>query len=94
VPDPTLCCTSFGRKRFYLFSRREPQADDGAEGRDVFNERPDADEVSAITTYILNNTVCNTVSITTSITTTKHLTTLSVILLALLSAVLVLQYYR
>ena len=49
--DPTLVCTAFKKKRFYLFSRREPDetasAADGADGggRDVFNEKPTADEL-------------------------------------------------
>ena len=48
--DPTLVCTAFKKKRFYLFTRREPDetaAADGLEGggRDVFNEKPTADEL-------------------------------------------------
>ena len=53
--DPTLFCTAFKKKRFYYFSRREPDESgtsgagpdehDGAVGRDVFNEKPTADEL-------------------------------------------------
>lgn len=33
--------------RFYMFSRRDPQEEDGGEnGRDVFNEKPSVEEVS------------------------------------------------
>ena len=50
--DPTLVCTAFNHQRFYLFTRREPEDDDnatanadGGVGRDVFNEKPPAEEV-------------------------------------------------
>jgi len=36
--DPMICATAYGKSRFYLFSRREPK--DGAEARDVLNEKP------------------------------------------------------
>eukprot|EP00948_MAST-09A_sp_MAST-9A-sp1_P001514 g1514.t1 len=45
LEDPTLFCLAFNRKRFFMFTRREPDGKgDGlfeGEGRDVFNERPD-----------------------------------------------------
>jgi peptidylprolyl isomerase domain and WD repeat-containing protein 1 len=46
--DPTFCCTAFRKKRFYLFSTREPgePGADEADGRDVFNEKPTAEELS------------------------------------------------
>jgi peptidylprolyl isomerase domain and WD repeat-containing protein 1 len=47
-PDPTLFACAFRRQRFYLFTRREPaDAADAAGGRDVFNEKPTADELLA-----------------------------------------------
>lgn len=45
--DPTLYCTSLKRRRFYCFSRREP--DESAETRDVLNERPTEEERVAAT---------------------------------------------
>ena len=40
--DPTIFCTAFKRRRFYCFSRREP--DEEAEARDKFNEMPSEEE--------------------------------------------------
>ncbi|CAM6084521.1 unnamed protein product [Calypogeia fissa] len=49
LTDPTLLCCAFKKHRFYLFSRREPEeAEDTTKGRDVFNERPPAEELLAI----------------------------------------------
>jgi len=46
--DPTLVCTAFHKTRVYLFTRREPEdTDDAAGGRDVFNEKPLAEEMIA-----------------------------------------------
>lgn len=46
VPDPTLFCSSFKKKRFYLFTLREPADEtEESEGRDVFNEKPTEDEL-------------------------------------------------
>uniref|UniRef100_A0AAV1U2Q8 peptidylprolyl isomerase n=1 Tax=Peronospora matthiolae TaxID=2874970 RepID=A0AAV1U2Q8_9STRA len=45
--DPTLFCTAFKRNRFFLFSTREPEeeeGDNGGTGRDVFNEKPTLEE--------------------------------------------------
>ena len=43
--DPTLVCSAFHKTRLYLFTSREPEdGDDAAGGRDVFNEKPLADE--------------------------------------------------
>ncbi|KAG7377557.1 Peptidylprolyl isomerase domain and WD repeat containing protein 1 [Phytophthora pseudosyringae] len=52
--DPTLFCTSFKRNRFFLFSSREPEEDEGEEGsagtgRDVFNEKPTLEESQVAT---------------------------------------------
>eukprot|EP00618_Florenciella_parvula_P001443 CAMPEP_0119485350 /NCGR_PEP_ID=MMETSP1344-20130328/12081_1 /TAXON_ID=236787 /ORGANISM="Florenciella parvula, Strain CCMP2471" /LENGTH=521 /DNA_ID=CAMNT_0007520015 /DNA_START=27 /DNA_END=1592 /DNA_ORIENTATION=+ len=44
VPDPLFVCTAFKKSRFYTFSTREPNHDD-PEGRDVFNEKPTAEEM-------------------------------------------------
>ena len=46
--DPTICATGFARARFYLFSRREPS--DGAEARDVLNEKPQNEFLAAAAT--------------------------------------------
>ncbi|KAJ1025095.1 hypothetical protein NDA16_002602 [Ustilago loliicola] len=51
--DPTLFATAFGRARFYMFTRVDPDAMSGSgegssastsENRDVFNERPTREE--------------------------------------------------
>ena len=42
APDPTIYCTSFKKRRFYCFSRREP--DESTETRDKFNELPTEEE--------------------------------------------------
>ncbi|POM74487.1 Peptidylprolyl isomerase domain and WD repeat-containing protein 1, partial [Phytophthora palmivora] len=51
--DPTLFCTSFKRNRFFLFSSREPEEDEGdgsaGVGRDVFNEKPTLEETQVAT---------------------------------------------
>lgn len=46
LADPTIFCTSFKRRRFYCFSRREPseEVSNTGEGRDKFNELPNEDE--------------------------------------------------
>jgi peptidylprolyl isomerase domain and WD repeat-containing protein 1 len=45
---PVLVACAFRRQRLYLFSRREPaDGDGGGVGRDVFNEKPTADELLA-----------------------------------------------
>jgi len=46
--DPTLLCCSFKRSRFFLFTSREPLEPEGddAVGRDVFNEKPSADDLA------------------------------------------------
>jgi len=47
--DPTLLCCAFKKPRLYLFSRREPEdVADATVGRDVFNEKPSADELVAV----------------------------------------------
>jgi peptidylprolyl isomerase domain and WD repeat-containing protein 1 len=44
--DPTLVCSAFQKTRLYLFTRREPEdAEDAVGGRDVFNEKPLAEEM-------------------------------------------------
>ncbi|KAF6168375.1 hypothetical protein GIB67_018215 [Kingdonia uniflora] len=48
LTDPTLLCCAFKKHRIYLFSRREPEEpEDASKGRDVFNEKPPADELLA-----------------------------------------------
>jgi peptidylprolyl isomerase domain and WD repeat-containing protein 1 len=44
--DPTLIACAVKSDRFYVYSRREPSDD---EPRDIFNERPRADQVAAAT---------------------------------------------
>ncbi|KAJ4775642.1 Peptidyl-prolyl cis-trans isomerase-like 1 [Rhynchospora pubera] len=47
--DPTLLCCAFKKHRIYLFSRREPEEpEDATKGRDVFNEKPPAEELLAV----------------------------------------------
>ncbi|KAG9158147.1 hypothetical protein Leryth_000282 [Lithospermum erythrorhizon] len=49
LTDPTLLCCAFKKHRIYMFSRIEPEeADDPTKGRDVFNEKPPADELMAV----------------------------------------------
>lgn len=50
LTDPTLIACAFKKKRFYMFSRREPaEATDANTGRDVWNEKPSrAEQESAI----------------------------------------------
>mmetsp|Transcript_7219 Transcript_7219/g.26559 ORF Transcript_7219/g.26559 Transcript_7219/m.26559 type:complete len:683 (-) Transcript_7219:1570-3618(-) len=48
--DPTILCCAHKKQRLYLFSRREPaeamdEAAAAAGGRDVFNEKPPAEEL-------------------------------------------------
>uniref|UniRef100_A0A7S4NGL0 peptidylprolyl isomerase n=2 Tax=Guillardia theta TaxID=55529 RepID=A0A7S4NGL0_GUITH len=38
--DPILCATSYGKSRFYLFSKREPATSGEGSGRDILNEKP------------------------------------------------------
>jgi len=40
--DPTIYCTSFKKRRFFCFSRRDP--DESSESRDKFNELPTEEE--------------------------------------------------
>jgi hypothetical protein len=40
--DPTIFCTSFKKRRFYSFSKREP--DESVDARDILNEKPLEDE--------------------------------------------------
>lgn len=66
--DPTLLCCAFKKHRIYLFSQREPEEpDDPTKGRDVFNEKPSADELLAVsdigksvTTSLPDNVVLHT----------------------------------
>ncbi|XP_021722099.1 peptidyl-prolyl cis-trans isomerase CYP71-like [Chenopodium quinoa] len=66
--DPTLLCCAFKKHRLYLFSRREPEeTEDATKGRDVFNEKPPADELLAVselgnsaTTSLPDNVILNT----------------------------------
>ena len=46
--DPTIVACAFNKVRMYVFSSREPmEGDDAASGRDVFNEKPRAEEILA-----------------------------------------------
>eukprot|EP00898_Chlorokybus_atmophyticus_P009121 jgi/Chlat1/920/Chrsp108S01359 len=50
--DPTLICCAYKKHRFFLFTRREPdeaEGEDANKGRDVFNEKPTAEELMAVT---------------------------------------------
>lgn len=42
LADPTVYCSSFKKRRFYCFSKREP--DESTESRDKFNELPTEEE--------------------------------------------------
>lgn len=42
VPDPSLFCTSLDKRRFYIFTRHEP--DTSGEPRDVINEKEVAED--------------------------------------------------
>jgi peptidylprolyl isomerase domain and WD repeat-containing protein 1 len=45
LPDPTIFCSAFKRRRFYCFSRRDP--DESTEARDKLNELPTEEERGA-----------------------------------------------
>ena len=46
--DPTIVACAFNKVRMYIFSSHEPEeGDDAATGRDVFNEKPRAEELLA-----------------------------------------------
>ncbi|XVF69132.1 hypothetical protein PTKIN_Ptkin11bG0056200 [Pterospermum kingtungense] len=68
LTDPTLLCCAFKKHRIYLFSRREPEEpEDATKGRDVFNEKPPADELlavsdigKAVTTSLPDNVIMHT----------------------------------
>ncbi|CAI9105574.1 OLC1v1004522C1 [Oldenlandia corymbosa var. corymbosa] len=68
LTDPTLLCCAFKKHRIYLFSRREPEEpEDPTKGRDVFNEKPPADELLAVselgksvTTSLPDNVILHT----------------------------------
>ena len=46
--DPTIVACAFNKGRMYIFSSHEPEeGDDAATGRDVFNEKPRAEELLA-----------------------------------------------
>ncbi|CAN0519186.1 unnamed protein product, partial [Ectocarpus sp. 12 AP-2014] len=49
IPDPIVIATGFDKNRFYMFSKRDPvEDDDGENGRDVFNEKPSAEEMHVV----------------------------------------------
>nr|XP_011461124.1 PREDICTED: peptidyl-prolyl cis-trans isomerase CYP71 [Fragaria vesca subsp. vesca] len=68
LSDPTLICCAFKKHRIYLFSQREPEEpEDATKGRDVFNEKPPADELLAasdigksVTTSLPDNVIIHT----------------------------------
>ncbi|CAG8579835.1 474_t:CDS:10 [Paraglomus brasilianum] len=48
--DSTLFCTAYKRNRFFMFTRREPDAQDSHKGdRDIFNEKPSREEQTVAT---------------------------------------------
>ncbi|CAH1760740.1 5030_t:CDS:10 [Entrophospora sp. SA101] len=50
VTDPTLFCTAYKRNRFFMFTTREPDAQDSHKGdRDVYNEKPSREEQTVAT---------------------------------------------
>eukprot|EP01126_Amoeba_proteus_P042276 TRINITY_DN4591_c0_g1_i3.p1 TRINITY_DN4591_c0_g1~~TRINITY_DN4591_c0_g1_i3.p1 ORF type:complete len:306 (-),score=54.29 TRINITY_DN4591_c0_g1_i3:124-1041(-) len=60
VPDPTIFASAFNKHRFYLFTRNEPVDHDGTDwslGRDVFNERPQDDEVRVVPAKMKEDTI-------------------------------------
>ncbi|KAG4978586.1 hypothetical protein JHK86_038060 [Glycine max] len=68
LTDPTLLCCAFKKHRIYLFSRRDPEEpEDATKGRDVFNEKPPADELlsvsdigKSVTTSLPDNVILHT----------------------------------
>ncbi|CAI0398241.1 unnamed protein product [Linum tenue] len=48
LTDPTLLCCAFKKHRIYLFRREPEEPEDATKGRDVFNEKPPADELLAV----------------------------------------------
>ncbi|XP_008227466.1 PREDICTED: peptidyl-prolyl cis-trans isomerase CYP71 [Prunus mume] len=68
LTDPTLICCAFKKHRIYLFSQREPEEpEDATKGRDIFNEKPPADELLAasdigksVTTSLPDNVILHT----------------------------------
>jgi len=51
VADPTIFATAFNKLRFYLFTRNEPADYDGSDhslGRDVYNEKPQDDDIRVV----------------------------------------------
>ncbi|XVE79289.1 hypothetical protein DITRI_Ditri14bG0045900 [Diplodiscus trichospermus] len=68
LTDPTLLCCAFKKQRICLFSRREPEEpEDVTKGRDVFDEKPPADELlpvsdigKAVATSLPDNVVLHT----------------------------------
>ncbi|KAL6196131.1 hypothetical protein ACLB2K_031746 [Fragaria x ananassa] len=68
LSDPTLICCAFKKHRIYLFSQREPEEpEDATKGRDVFNEKPPADELldasdigKSVTTSLPDNVIMHT----------------------------------
>lgn len=65
IPDPSIFCTSFEKRRFYIFTRNEPDAT-GDEPRDVINEKEVAEddilkeEGEKPTTYLAKRVVLRT----------------------------------
>ena len=40
LEDPTIFVLAYRKERFYYFSQREPEAESASSGRDVYNEKP------------------------------------------------------
>jgi hypothetical protein len=56
VLDPILLCVAYKRKRFYIFSKREPvdvESEKALAKRDVLNEKPTKEDIQS---YVQTNT--------------------------------------
>ncbi|CDS01634.1 hypothetical protein [Sporisorium scitamineum] len=75
--DPTLFATAFGRARFYMFTRVDPDAvsgsgDAASENRDVFNERPTREEQTIAAATAIGNRNRPIASSATASASVKH----------------------
>ncbi|CAI2163147.1 3521_t:CDS:10 [Funneliformis geosporum] len=59
--DPTLFCTAYKRNRFFMFTKREPDAHESHKGdRDVYNEKPTREEQTVASTQPTKQKLGNT----------------------------------
>ncbi|RIA92413.1 peptidyl-prolyl cis-trans isomerase cyp15 [Glomus cerebriforme] len=59
--DPTLFCTAYKRNRFFMFTRREPDAHESHKGdRDVYNEKPTREEQTVASAQPIKQKLGNT----------------------------------